>query len=56
MTENDTNLLNKYRLNFHCLTSKGSKEKAKQQFLTFADQIYPEQQRDIEAFKNNYKV
>lgn len=41
MIEDDTNLLNKYRLNYHCLTSNNSITKAKDDYVKFVTQLYP---------------
>lgn len=41
MIEDDTNLLNKYRLNYHCLTSKKSLKRARDDYVKFVTQLYP---------------
>jgi desulfoferrodoxin (superoxide reductase-like protein) len=40
VTEEDTNLMNKYRINFHSLTSGNSKSKAKSDFINFSKKFY----------------
>jgi len=42
VTTQETNLMNKYRLNFHCLTTGTSKVAAKKDFVTFAKKFYPD--------------
>lgn len=45
--EDDANLMNKYRVNFHSLTSCKTKEKAKSEFISFAKKTYPEKTAEI---------
>lgn len=56
MFEDDTNLMNKYRINFHSLTNSKSKTKAKADFVNFAKKFYPEMITEINEFEQNYKL
>ena len=56
MIEDDTNLMNKYRINFYSLTCKHHAEAAKVDFIKFAKKIYPEQKQAIQDFEGDYKV
>ena len=51
MLEEDRKLLNKYRLNYYCLTSKCHREKAKEDFVTLARHLMPEQASSIDKFE-----
>jgi len=42
MTEDDTALMNKYRLNYFCLTNQGNKQSAKKDFEELALKLYPQ--------------
>ena len=48
--------LNKYRLNFHCLTLELDRPKAKQDLIKFLKKVYLGQAKDIEEFEMNYKT
>lgn len=41
MTDDDTNLMNKYRLNYYCLTNQSNKSKAKEDLISLATKFYP---------------
>lgn len=56
MIPGDINNLNKYRLNYHCITLDFFRDAAKKDLITFAKSVYPEQDQAIEAFEKNYKV
>jgi hypothetical protein len=43
MTEDDTPIMNKYRLNYFCLTNLNNKNAAKKDFEVLAKQFYPQQ-------------
>ena len=43
MIEDDTNILNKYRLNYHCLTNNNSQHKAKDDYVKLVKQLYNEE-------------
>lgn len=47
MIEDDTNLLNKYRLNYHCLTTNNSQQKAKDDYVKMVKQLYSEEKVEI---------
>lgn len=42
MVEEDTSLMNKYRINFHSLTTGKSKIKARADYVNFIKKVYPE--------------
>lgn len=50
MIEEDTNLMNKYRIVFHSLTSGNSRSKAKADFINFAKKFYPDSLEEINDF------
>ena len=50
MIEEDTNMLNKFRLIYHCLTNNSISNKAKQDFIKFVSQLYPEEKAEIDVF------
>lgn len=56
MIEEDTNLMNKYRIVFHSLTSGNSKSKAKADYLNFVKKFYPDSLEEINQFDKMYKV
>ena len=56
MIPEDINTLNKYRLNYHCVTLDFSREAAKKDLITFAKSIYPEQDMALQMFEKNYKI
>lgn len=41
MTEDDASIMNKYRLNYYCLTSQKNKQKAMTDFISLALKLYP---------------
>ena len=43
MIDQDTRLLNKYRLNYHCNTIYGDRAAAKEDFIKLARKLYPNQ-------------
>lgn len=43
MTEDDAAIMNKYRLNYFCLTNQKNKRKAKEDFVSLAKRLYPQQ-------------
>jgi hypothetical protein len=42
MKEEDTNIINKYRLNYCCFIKNFNRDKAKNDFISLALQIYPQ--------------
>lgn len=42
MTEDDAAIMNKYRLNYYCLTNQKNKQKAMADFANLANKLYPE--------------
>jgi hypothetical protein len=42
MIEDDTCIINKYRLNYSCFIKNFNKDKAKKDFIQLALQIYPQ--------------
>lgn len=42
LTENDTKSINRYKLNYRCLTGKVNKEQGKVDFLALAEKMYPD--------------
>lgn len=56
MLPEELDTLNKYRLNFHCLTLKVDRVKAKQDLVNFAKNVYPRQAKEIEEFEINYRT
>ena len=56
MIEDDTNLMNKYRINFYSLTCKYSEPAAKKDFVNLAKRLYPEQGQAITQFDSEYKI
>jgi hypothetical protein len=42
LVDEDTKLLNKYRLNFHCATKYSSRYQAKLNFLALANRLFPD--------------
>jgi hypothetical protein len=51
LVDEDTKILNKYRLNFHCATRFHSRRQAKQDFITLAKHLFPEQALEISKFE-----
>ena len=56
MVEDDTNIMNKYRINFYSLTCQYSVKWAKTDFYNFAKKLYPTNIKDLEEFKNEYQI
>lgn len=56
MTEDDTGIMNKYRLNYFCLTNQKDKRKGKNDFEDLAKKIYPNQLQAIQDFSNKYSI
>lgn len=56
MIEEDTNLMNKYRIVFHSLTNGTSKFKAKADYLKLVRKFYPDCEGEIDEFEKMYKV
>lgn len=54
MTEDDAALMNKYRLNYFCITNQNNKRKAKKDFEELARKLYPEQANLIDEFADKY--
>ncbi len=52
MLEEDRKLLNRYRLNYFCITSLHYKTSSKTDFITLATELMPEQQDKIDRFEN----
>lgn len=48
MIEDDANLLNKYRLNYYCLTNKRNKTLSKEHFVELSKKLYPLEKTAIE--------
>ena len=43
MTEDDAPIMNKYRLNYFCLSNQNNKTAAKKDFESLAKKLYPQQ-------------
>ena len=56
MIDEDTNLMNKYRLNYFCLTNQINKTQAKEEFCNLAEKFYPEKKKEIMEFKEKYNM
>lgn len=56
MIEDDTNLMNKYRISFHSLTENSSSKTAKKDFISFAKKFAPESGQTIADFEKNYRI
>ena len=56
MTEDDTPIMNKYRLNYFCLTNLNNKTAAKRNFEELAKQFYPQQSEAINDFAAKYEL
>lgn len=56
MTQEDTNILNKYRLNYACLCQNHSQEKAKSDFVKIGGKMFPEDMDNVKDFEKNYRV
>ena len=56
MTEDDTNLMNKYRIIFHSLTQGNSKVQAKTDFVNFSKKFYPQSLNEIDEFDKTYQI
>lgn len=56
MIEDDTNLMNKYRIIFHSLTQGNSKVQAKTDFVNFAKKFYPQSLNEIDEFDKRYQI
>lgn len=52
--EEDTNMMNKYRINFFSLTCNHSPKSAKRDFVNFARKLYPENAQEVEQFEKEY--
>lgn len=50
MLEEDRKLLNRYRLNYFCITSIHYKQTSKEDFIKVAQELMPQQQHKIEQF------
>ncbi len=56
MTEDDAAIMNKYRLNYFCLTSQNNKKNAKKDLEALAKMLYPQQLEGITDFSANYEI
>jgi hypothetical protein len=56
MTQEDTNVLNKYRLNYACLCKNHSQNQAKKDFVKLAKKMFAEDMDAINEFETNFKV
>lgn len=56
LIDQDTKSLNKYRLSYHCNTKYSNRTTAKENFITLAKKIYPEQMAAIEEFEKTYDL
>jgi hypothetical protein len=52
MLDEDRKLLNRYRLNYFCITSKHLKTKSKDDFIRIAKTLNPDQHEKILKFEN----
>ena len=56
MIEDDRKLLNKYRLNYFCITSANNRESGKADFIKVARHLTPEQEDKIDLFEKGYNL
>lgn len=56
LADEDTKLLNKYRLNFHCATKFGCRRQAKRDFLVLARHLFPGSGAEISRFEEEYDL
>ena len=56
MTEDDAAIMNKYRLNYFCLTNQKNKTMAKKDFEALAKRLFPQQAQLIHEFSTNYNL
>ena len=56
MLDEDRKLLNRYRLNYFCFTSKQLKSKSKEDFVRLAKALTPDQTDKITKFENEYSL
>jgi hypothetical protein len=56
LVDEDTRLLNKYRLNYQCNTHYMSRNQAKQDFLALAHHLFPQEAQQIDQFAKDYKL
>jgi hypothetical protein len=56
LIDQDTKSLNKYRLSYHCNTQFANRQTAKDDLLSLAKKIYPEQTAVIEQFQKEYDL
>ena len=47
LVDEDTKMLNKYRLNYHCNTNYVGRSQAKEDLITLAKQLFPQQSQEI---------
>ena len=55
MIDQDTKILNKYRLNYHCNTHSQLSTSAKKDFLELARALLPQKQAEITQFDSEYE-
>lgn len=56
MVEDDTNLMNRYRINFYSLTCRSSAQAAKKDFSNFIRKLYEKNADRLPEFESNYKL
>ena len=49
-------MLNKYRLNYHCNTDYVGRNQAKEDLITLAKHLFPQQSQEIEKFAKEYNL
>ena len=54
--DQDTKILNKYRLNYHCNSIYNDRASAKADFILLARKLYPEQKQVIDQFEKEYDL
>ena len=56
MIEDDRKLLNKFRLNYFCITSASNRESGKEDFVKVVNHLMPEQEERIDIFEKSYNL
>ena len=56
MIEEDRKLLNKYRLNYFCITAPHNRPASKEDFINLSRHLLPNQEDNISIFENQYNI
>ena len=56
MLEEDRKLLNKYRLNYFCITTPHHKAKSKEDLITIARELMPKHEEQVDQFQKEYNI